>query len=220
MSKAQAAAPPTDAAAQILTDEAIAFIGELQERFGARRAELLAARKERGKPSGFLEETAEIRDGDWQVPPPRPDYEDRRAEITGPTDRKLVINALNSGAKGFMADFEDANSPTWQNQVEGHLNLIDAIEGTITLRLVRGQALRADRQPGDAARPPARLAPAREAHHDRRRARGGRVHGLRPVRVPLRQAARRARQGALPLPAEDGALPGGGALERRLHVHA
>jgi len=132
VSKAQAAAPPTEAAAQILTDEAIAFVGELQERFGARRAELLAARKERGKPSGFLEETAEIRNGDWQVPPPRPDYEDRRAEITGPTDRKLVINALNSGAKGFMADFEDANSPTWLNQVEGHLNLIDAIEGTIT----------------------------------------------------------------------------------------
>ena len=63
---------------------------------------------------------------------PRPDYEDRRVEITGPTDRKLVINALNSGAKGFMADFEDANSPTWANQVEGHVNLIDAIEGTIT----------------------------------------------------------------------------------------
>ncbi len=132
MSKAQAAAPPTEAAAQILTDEAIAFVGELQERFGARRLELLQARKQRGAPSGFLADTEEIREGDWQVPPPRPDYEDRRAEITGPTDRKLVINALNSGAKGFMADFEDANSPTWANQVEGHLNLIDAIEGTIT----------------------------------------------------------------------------------------
>ena len=132
MSTVKAAAPPSEAAAQILTDEALAFVGELQERFGARRAELLAARKQRGKPSGFLEETREIREGDWQVPPPRPDYQDRRAEITGPTDRKLVINALNSGAKGFMADFEDANSPTWRNQVEGHLNLIDAIEGTIT----------------------------------------------------------------------------------------
>ena len=83
-------------------------------------------------PTGFLDETREIRDGDWQVPPPRADYADRRVEITGPTDRKLVINALNSGAKGFMADFEDANSPTWRNQVEGHVNLIDAIEGTIT----------------------------------------------------------------------------------------
>ncbi len=68
----------------------------------------------------------------WQVAPPSPDYADRRVEITGPTDRKMVINALNSGAKGFMADFEDANSPTWANQVEGHLNLIDAIDGTIT----------------------------------------------------------------------------------------
>ena len=132
MSKVQAAAPPDDQSAEILSEDALAFIGELQERFGPRRAELLAARTQRAAPSGFLEETAEIRDGDWQIPPPRPDYENRRAEITGPTDRKLVINALNSGAKGFMADFEDANSPTWRNQVEGHVNLIDAIEGTIT----------------------------------------------------------------------------------------
>ena len=73
-----------------------------------------------------------MRSSQWQVPPPRDDYADRRVEITGPTDRKMVINALNSGAKGFMADFEDANSPTWANQVEGHLNLTDAIERTIT----------------------------------------------------------------------------------------
>jgi malate synthase len=132
VSKVQAAAPPDDQLAEILSEDALAFVGELQERFGPRRAELLQARSERGAPSDFLEETREIRDGDWQVPPPRPDYENRRAEITGPTDRKLVINALNSGAKGFMADFEDANSPTWRNQVEGHVNLIDAIEGTIT----------------------------------------------------------------------------------------
>ncbi len=132
MSKVQAAAPPADGLETILSDDALAFVGELQERFGPRRAELLQARAERGAPSGFLPETEDIRNGDWQVPPPRPDYENRRAEITGPTDRKLVINALNSGAKGFMADFEDANSPTWRNQVEGHVNLIDAIEGTIT----------------------------------------------------------------------------------------
>jgi malate synthase len=130
--KLQAAAPPDESLEAILSDDALAFVGELQERFGPRRAELLQARRERGAPTGFLEETEEIRRGDWQVPPPRPDYADRRVEITGPTDRKLVINALNSGAKGFMADFEDANSPTWRNQVEGHLNLIDAIEGTIT----------------------------------------------------------------------------------------
>jgi malate synthase len=132
VSKVQAAAPPDDRSAEILSDEALAFVGELQERFGPRRAELLQARKQRGAPKGFLEETSDIREGDWQVPPPRPDYADRRVEITGPTDRKLVINALNSGARGFMADFEDANSPTWRNQVEGHLNLMDAIEGTIT----------------------------------------------------------------------------------------
>ena len=133
MSKVQAAAPPTDAARR---DPVRRGAGLRRRAAGAlRRPPRRAAAgraSERGAPSGFLEETAEIRDGDWQVPPPRPDYEDRRVEITGPTDRKLVINALNSGAKGFMADFEDANSPTWQNQVEGHLNLIDAIEGTIT----------------------------------------------------------------------------------------
>ncbi len=121
-----------DRLAEILSDDALAFVGDLHQRFGGRRNQLLQARAERGAPSGFLEETKEIREGDWHVTPPRADYEDRRAEITGPTDRKLVINALNSGAKGFMADFEDANSPTWQNQVEGHVNLIDAIDGTIT----------------------------------------------------------------------------------------
>jgi malate synthase len=122
----------------IVSADAIAFLEELHGRFGKRRDELLAARRERDKALrdggtlDFLSETREIREGDWQVAPPRADYEDRRAEITGPTDRKLVINALNSGAKGFMADFEDANSPTWANQVGGHVNLIDAIEGTIT----------------------------------------------------------------------------------------
>src|SRR5689334_16495402 len=123
---------------EILGPDALDFLAELHGRFGARRRELLAARGERqrallaGGTLEFLPETREIRESDWQVAPPRPDYADRRVEITGPTDRKLVINALNSGARGFMADFEDANSPTWRNQVEGHLNLIDAVEGTIT----------------------------------------------------------------------------------------
>ncbi|HEU4598162.1 MAG TPA: malate synthase A [Solirubrobacterales bacterium] len=124
---------------EILSAEALAFLAELHHRFDARRRELLAARRERraaiaaGGKLDFLEETREIReDSSWQAVAPRADYADRRVEITGPTDRKLVINALNSGAKGFMADFEDANSPTWQNQVSGHANLVDAIEGTIT----------------------------------------------------------------------------------------
>jgi malate synthase len=134
------APPPAEGTENILSDEAVAFIAELHGRFGARRSELLAAREQRDPPSGFLDETREIREDDsWRVAPPRDDYADRRVEITGPTDRKLVINALNSGAKGFMADFEDANSPTWRNQVEGHLNLIDAIEGTISYDSSQGR---------------------------------------------------------------------------------
>ena len=124
---------------EILSPEALAFLAELHGRFDARRLELLGARRERraeiaaGGKLDFLPETREIReDSSWQAAPPRADYADRRVEIIGPTDRKLVIDALNSGAKGFMADFEDANSPTWANQVSGHVNLVDAIEGTIT----------------------------------------------------------------------------------------
>jgi malate synthase len=128
----QTAPPPAARTEEILSDDALAFVESLHSRFGPRRLELLEARRGRGAPRGFLEETRQIReDTSWQVAPVRPDYENRRVEITGPTDRKLVINALGSGAKGFMADFEDANSPTWRNQIEGHVNLIDAIEGTI-----------------------------------------------------------------------------------------
>ncbi len=124
---------------EILSPGAVEFVASLHRRFAGRRAELLEARRARAAERagtgtlGFLDETSDIRsDESWQVAPPRDDYADRRVEITGPTDRKLVINAMNSGARGFMADFEDANSPTWQNQVGGHANLIDAIEGTIT----------------------------------------------------------------------------------------
>ena len=189
------AAPPDERLAEILSDDALAFVGELHERFGARRRELLQARAERGAPSGFLEETREIReDGDWQVPPPRPDYEDRRVEITGPTDRKLVINALNSGAKGFMADFEDANSPTWRNQVEGHVNLIDAIEGTITYDGSDGKHYELDDEPATLlVRPRGWHLPEKHLH-DRRRADRRRAHGLRPATRST--AARRARRRA------------------------
>jgi malate synthase len=126
-------------AGQVLGDEAVAFVTELERRFGPRRLELLAARAERqqrlaaGERPGFLSETHEIRESDWTIAPLPPDLRDRRVEITGPTDRKMVINALNSGARVFMADFEDANSPTWENMVEGQANLTDAIERTIEL---------------------------------------------------------------------------------------
>jgi malate synthase len=122
---------------EVISGAALDFVGELHARFEPRRIELLAARRERaaellrGGTLDFRPETREIREGDWRVAEPPGDYLDRRVEITGPTDRKLVINALNSGARGFMADFEDANSPTWENQVGGHVNLVEAIEGTI-----------------------------------------------------------------------------------------
>jgi malate synthase len=121
----------------VLSDDALALVADLQRELGPRREELLEARRQRqaerdqGTLPDFLPETAEIRAGDWQVAPAPHDLQDRRVEITGPTDRKMVINALNSGAKGFMADFEDANSPTWDNMFGGQRNLRDAIDGTI-----------------------------------------------------------------------------------------
>jgi malate synthase len=122
---------------EILTDEALEFVASLQREFNPARRELLARRVERqaeldaGGGLDFLADTRGVREAAWRVAPVPDDLQDRRVEITGPTDRKMVINALNSGARGFMADFEDANAPTWRNQVDGHVNLIDAIERTI-----------------------------------------------------------------------------------------
>jgi malate synthase len=121
----------------VLTDDALGFVGALHERFEPRRRELLDARARRrdeiaaGATLDFLPDTREVREGDWRVAPPAADLQDRRVEITGPVDRKMIINALNSGARGFMADFEDSLSPTWVNVVQGQANLTDAIEGTI-----------------------------------------------------------------------------------------
>ena len=123
----------------ILTAEALAFVEGLEHRFGGRRRDLLARRAERqkrwdaGDVPGFLAETADVRSGDWQVRAVPADLQDRRVEITGPVDRKMMINALNSGAKAFMADFEDSNSPTWDNVIDGQVNLVDAVRGTIEL---------------------------------------------------------------------------------------
>ena len=122
---------------QILTPDALNFVASLHRAFNPRRLELLAARSERqkafdaGEVPGFLAETKSVREGDWQVAPAPADLNDRRAEITGPLDRKMMINALNSGAKVFMADAEDSMSPTWQNVVEGQINLRDAVRKTI-----------------------------------------------------------------------------------------
>ena len=127
-----------DRDAEILTPEAVAFIVDLQRTFNARRKTLLAARQERqkridgGEKPDFLKETAQIRAAEWSVSPLPKDILDRRVEITGPVERKMIINALNSGAKVFMADFEDSNTPTWSNLIEGQINLRDAIRRTIT----------------------------------------------------------------------------------------
>ncbi len=122
----------------VCTPDALAFVADLARTFGNRLEELLVRRRERqaqldaGEPFDFLSETAELRRGSWTVAPLPQDILDRRVEITGPTDRKMVINALNSGASVFMADFEDANSPTWDNLVSGHINLMDAVRRNIT----------------------------------------------------------------------------------------
>jgi len=131
--------------AQILTPEALAFLAKLHRRFNARRIELLHRRVDRqreldeGRLPDFLPETKYIREADWKVAPTPKDLQDRRVEITGPTDRKMVINALNSGANMYMADFEDSNTPTWDNQVQGQINMRDAVRGTISFASPEGK---------------------------------------------------------------------------------
>ena len=138
----------TDEYAQILTPEAVALAAKLQRAFGGRRADLLARRTKRqaeidaGALPDFLPSTRAIREGDWTCAPIPPDIADRRVEITGPVDRKMVINALNSGASVFMADFEDANTPKWDNNVQGHINLRDAIRRRIDYTSPEGKGYR------------------------------------------------------------------------------
>ena len=132
----------------VLTEEAREFVAALQRELGPEREELLARRHERaerlraGELPDFLSETAAVRAGDWRVPPAPPDLADRRVEITGPVDAKMVINALNSGAKVFMADFEDANSPTWENVIQGQENLSLAIDRELEFESPEGKEYR------------------------------------------------------------------------------
>ncbi|PFG38647.1 malate synthase [Georgenia soli] len=138
--------PDVAGAREILTPEALTFLAELHDRFAGRRAELLAARHERrrrlanGQLPDFLPETKHIRDDrSWRVAPPAPGLVDRRVEITGPTDRKMTVNALNSGAKVWLADLEDANTPHLVNVVDGQVNLRDAVRRTISLTTPEGK---------------------------------------------------------------------------------
>jgi malate synthase len=129
--------PLGDGYAEILSADALAFLAELERRFGPTRAKLLERRREvdarlqAGELPDFLEQTRPIREADWQIAPVPADLQDRRTEITGPVDRKMVVNALNSGASVYMADFEDATTPTWAGLIEGQINLRDAIRRAI-----------------------------------------------------------------------------------------
>src|SRR5262245_42619978 len=134
--------------AEILTADALAFLAKLHRSFDGRRLELLQRRATRqaeldaGKMPAFLSETQAVRAADWKVAPVPADLQDRRVEITGPTDRKMVINALNSGANTYMADFEDSNTPTWDNQVQGQINMRDAVRRAIDFTSPEGKQYR------------------------------------------------------------------------------
>ena len=142
-------------AEEILTPPALAFVADLQERFAPQRDALLARRRERRTAIAaagtvdFLPETREVREAKWRVPEAPADFADRRVEITGPTERKMAINALSSGAKVWLADLEDANTPHWRNVVGGQVNLYDAVRRTISLTTAEGKDYRlsTDRKP-------------------------------------------------------------------------
>ncbi len=140
--------PAVPGSERVLTDEALAFVADLQRRFGPVRLDLLRRREERqaeldaGVMPDFLAGTRDIRDDDWTVAPAPADLDDRRVEITGPAEPKMMINALNSGARVFMADLEDALSPTWANVVEGQAALMDAVRGTLTFDSPEGKSYR------------------------------------------------------------------------------
>ncbi|HEY3010420.1 MAG TPA: malate synthase A [Micromonosporaceae bacterium] len=142
----QVTGPMHDRFDEILTPEALDFLADLHRRFDARRRELLARREERqaelsnGGTLDFLDETKDVREAAWRVAEPAPGLVDRRVEITGPTDGKMTINALNSGAKVWLADHEDANTPLWENVVSGQLNVRDAIDRTLTFSSPEGKS--------------------------------------------------------------------------------
>ena len=210
--------------AEILTPAAIDFVAKLDNAFAGRRRELLDARRVRReelqsgeKPLDFLPETRQIRDDQsWHVAPPAPGLEDRRVEITGPTDRKMTVNALNSGAKVWLADFEDATSPTWHNVIDGQVNLYDAIRRNIDFTTTVSNAASAGKSTSAVGkRYTIGLAPGREAHPHRRPPGVGEPGRLRPVLLPQRAPAARARRRPVLLPAEAGKPPRSAPLERR-----
>ena len=207
---------------RVLTPEALEFLAELEHRFGPTRRQLLEARVEKrarlrdGEMLDFLPATREIREDDWQVAPAPPELRQRWVEITGPTDRKMVINALNSGRRrvhGRLRGRERADLAE-----HGHRPHQPARRdrGHDHLRRLRRSPLRARRAGRDAARPAARLAPPRAPRARRRGAGHRRPVRLRAVLLPLRAPAARERRRPVSVPAEDGVAPRGAAVERRV----
>ena len=193
---------------------------------GATRLDLLHRRDERqaalaaGEALDFLAGTREIREADWTVAPAPADFDDRRVEITGPAEPKMMINALNSGARVFMADLEDALSPTWANVVGGQAALIDAVRGTLTFESPEGKAYRVGEHPAQLVVRPRGWHLIESHVHGRRRAGERLAVRRRAVPVPQRGRAGRARIRAVPVPAQARVAPRGAALERGLHPRA
>ena len=212
--------PSVPGAERVLTDDALAFIA--RPATAVRRVAARSHASARGTPRpdllaggtlDFLPGTREIREADWTVAPAPADFDDRRVEITGPAEPKMMINALNSGARVFMADIEDALSPTWANVVGGQAALQDAVRGTLAYDAPDGKAYRLGDRVAHAGRPAARLAPDRIA---RARGRGpdlGVAVRCRAVPVPQRRRAGSSRLGAVSLPPQARVAPRGAALE-------
>src|SRR6266542_234905 len=205
---------------EAISNAALELVADLVRRFGWRVDELLARRRERqarldaGERPDFLAETAHLRSSEWTVAPLPPDLLDRRVEITGPADRKMIINALNSGASVFMADFEDSSSPTWENNVQGHVNLRDAVRRRIELTAPdtgKKYAL-ADKTAMLFVRPRGWHLVEKHVLVD------GRALRLRDLLPRQREGAHRTRHGAVLLPPEAGEPPRGAALERGLRA--
>src|SRR5258706_12830722 len=139
---------------RILTPQALGFVAHLHRKYEQRRRDLMKARAERqerldsGRATlGFLPETRPIRESHWAIAPTPADLQDRRVEITGPVERKMIINALNSGASTFMADFEDSSTPTWENMVRGQINLRQAVDRTIGFKNGDGKCYQLNEEP-------------------------------------------------------------------------
>ena len=215
--------PPEDRYGEVLTDRALALVALLHRSFDDRRRQLLDARQERyaqlanGAMLGFLDETKDIReDPTWRVAAPAPGLVDRRVEITGPTEKKMTINALNSGAKVWLADQEDANTPHWGNVVQGPLNLGDALAGTLDFTSPEGKDYKVrDLSTTIVVRPRGWHLPEKHILVDGERTSGSLVDFALHLEHNGAGAARR-RQGSVLLPAEDGEPPRGAALERRV----